>query len=80
VDKKCFTICDGINKKNGIKPPWDSPPCPLTIIQGEEPIWCRHKKILSDYQETGSIKMVGDSKTLHLIPWFLISKTDLGGK
>ena len=37
------------------------------------------EKILTDYQESGSIKVVKDSKTLHLIPWFLISKPDLGG-
>ena len=36
------------------------------------------EKILTDYQESGSIKVVKDSKTLHLIPWFLISKPDLG--
>ena len=45
VDKKCFTICGG-NNKIWYKAPlgFSPPPCQLTIIQGEEPIWYRHKK------------------------------------
>lgn len=44
VEKKCFKICGGNNKKWYQAPLGSPPPCLSKITQGEVPIWYRHKK------------------------------------
>ena len=65
--------------KNGIKPPWTIPPLVYSQSFKGRYQFGTGIKILTDYQESGSIKMVEDSETQHLILRFLISKPVLGG-
>ena len=62
-------------QKNGIKPPWT---IPLLSIQNHSRggyNLVQAQKILTDYQESESIKMVEDSETQQVIPWFFYFKT-----
>jgi hypothetical protein len=82
VDKKCFTICGGNNKK------WYKAPLGLTPLVNSQSFKGRNQYGIGTkniVRLSGSIKdwfnkMVEDSETLHLIAWFLISKPDLGGE
>jgi hypothetical protein len=66
--------------KEGIKPPWSSPPKMSTHNhpRGDQNLE-RAADILQDYQNSGSVRLVNPTESCHLIPWFLISKPEEGG-
>jgi hypothetical protein len=63
--------------REGIQPPWKYPPKMSTHpkTRGGQDLQ-QVEKIMQDYENSGSVKKVWDNSTQHLIPWFLISKTD----
>jgi len=67
--------------REGIKPPWANPP-KLPIIhhqRGEQNLEQAHK-ILLDYQQSGSVKLVGEETTCYLIPCLFFKTRKRGQK
>ena len=65
--------------REGIRPPWSSPPrLSLQGRQGEN--LPQAEKILLDYERSGAVERVSAEGTGHPIPWFLLEKNEPSGE
>lgn len=63
--------------QTGIRPNWSSPP----TLSLKRPFHCPQdlqavQEILADYQCSGAVRRVSGENTHHLIPWFILSKSE----